>query len=130
MLRFENEPPPEVEAAIRRELDDYVAATLEQDWDRFLDAFDASPLCMPAGAGAMRSRDEIGAFYSQFPKLDALSLTPERFEQAGSLVIEIGRYEFVAGGMEDVGKYVHLWRQQEDGSWKLYRNIANSDGPG
>jgi ketosteroid isomerase-like protein len=130
MMGFENELPSEVEAAIRRELAAYVSATLEQDWERFLDAFDASPLCMPAGARAMRSRDEIGAFYSQFPKLDALSLTPEHFEQAGALVIEIGRYEFAAGDMKDVGKYVHLWRQQEDSSWKLYRNIANSDGPG
>ena len=118
----------EAEAAIRAALADYATASVDQDWDRFLATFDPTPLCMPAGARAMSSLDDIRAFYSQFPKLDSLSLTPTSFELAGDLVVEVGRYEFAAGEMRDVGKYLHLWRQQDDGSWKLYRNIANSDG--
>ena len=121
-------PSAEDEAAIRAELQNYQKAALDRDWDRFTEVFDMAPLCMPAGAPALRSRDEIRAFYSAFPALDSLSLAPESLEVAGGLVLEVGHYEFSAQDVRDRGKYLHLWRRQDDGSWKLYRNIANSDG--
>jgi ketosteroid isomerase-like protein len=116
------------EARIRAGLERYVAAALDQDWDRFIDVFDPAPLCMPAGVPALRSHEAIRDFYSQFPALDSLALTPESLEAAGDLVVETGAYAFSAGDARDRGKYLHLWRRQPDGSWKLYKNIANSDG--
>jgi ketosteroid isomerase-like protein len=119
---------PEDEAAIRAALKSYVQATLDQDWDRFMATFDSEPLCMPAGAPALTHHDDIRAFYTQFPALDELVLTSDSFEAAGSMVVEVGRYVFASGEFQDQGKYVHLWRRAESGDWKLYRNIANSDG--
>ena len=29
--------------------------------------------------------------------------------------------------MQDEGKYVVVWKKQEDGSWKLHRDIWNSN---
>jgi ketosteroid isomerase-like protein len=31
--------------------------------------------------------------------------------------------------MNDVGKYVAVWKKQPDGSWKMIRDIYNSDLP-
>jgi ketosteroid isomerase-like protein len=128
-MSVEGEPvQPEAEAAIRAELERYVAAALNQDWERFSQTFDPEPLCMPAGVSAMTTRSAIRDFYSQMPPLDSLALTPDQFEMAGELIIEVGRYEFAAADMLDSGKYLHVWRRQDDGTWRLYRNIANSDG--
>ncbi|MEX1256403.1 MAG: nuclear transport factor 2 family protein [Gemmatimonadota bacterium] len=119
---------PEDEAAIRRALDSFVKASLDQDWDRFIATFDSEPICMPAGAPALTTHDAIRAFYTRFPALDALELVPESLEAAGALVVEVGRYQFTAGEFSDRGKYIHLWRRGDAGEWRLYRNIANSDG--
>jgi ketosteroid isomerase-like protein len=44
------------------------------------------------------------------------------------LVVEEGTYNFPdgKGGNYDKGKFIALWKQ-EDGKWKLYREIWNSD---
>jgi ketosteroid isomerase-like protein len=31
--------------------------------------------------------------------------------------------------MPDSGKYIEIWRKQSDGTWKLVRDIFNSDLP-
>jgi ketosteroid isomerase-like protein len=46
------------------------------------------------------------------------------------LVVEEGVYNFPdgKGGSVDKGKFIALWKQ-EDGKWKLYREIWNTDLP-
>ena len=46
----------------------------------------------------------------------------------GNLVVEEGTYNFPdgKGGSLDKGKFIALWKQ-EDGKWKLYREIWNTD---
>ena len=46
------------------------------------------------------------------------------------LVIEEGTYSFPdgKGGSVDNGKFIAIWKQ-EDGKWKLYREIWNSNNP-
>lgn len=46
------------------------------------------------------------------------------------LVVEEGTYNFPdgKGGSFDKGKFIALWKQ-EDGKWKLYREIWNTDLP-
>jgi ketosteroid isomerase-like protein len=46
------------------------------------------------------------------------------------LVVEEGTYNFPdgKGGSFDKGKFIALWKQ-EDGKWKLYREIWNTDMP-
>ena len=89
-------------------------------------ALQCPPAYLMSSLGAIRK-----LLLGKFPPLDSLTLTPTSFESAGDLVIELGRYEFSSGeASETVGKYLHVWRPQGDGTWGLYRNIANSDGRG
>jgi uncharacterized protein (TIGR02246 family) len=48
------------------------------------------------------------------------------------IAIETGTYEMTLtpkGGkaMPDTGKYITVWKRQADGSWKIIRDISNSD---
>jgi ketosteroid isomerase-like protein len=53
---------------------------------------------------------------------------------AGDLAIETGTFTFTqkpkgSAAITDKGKYMTVWKKQADGSWKLLRDIANSDLP-
>jgi ketosteroid isomerase-like protein len=51
-------------------------------------------------------------------------------EGQGDAVIEVGRYRLSGAGgeMMDQGKYIVIWKQDE-GRWKLHRDIWNSSEP-
>jgi uncharacterized protein (TIGR02246 family) len=65
----------------------------------------------------------------------AFVFSSSRIELAGDVALE--RIEYAAsawpteGGplVKDVGKGVHVYRRQTDGSWKLAQDIWNSDNP-
>jgi uncharacterized protein (TIGR02246 family) len=92
---------------------------------------------MDPGAPARRGRGEIGANFAkriQSAKLSDGKATTASVDVAGDYAIETGSFEWTVtpkGGkpMRDKGKYLTVWKKQADGSWKIYRDINNSDGP-
>jgi uncharacterized protein (TIGR02246 family) len=51
----------------------------------------------------------------------------------GDLAVETGSYEWTVVPRQgkpapDKGKYVVVWQRQADGTWKIIRDISNSDG--
>ena len=76
----------------------------------------------------------FGGFISQMAVKDMKFHTDEVMV-AGDLAVENGTYEMTLlpkGGKEmvDKGKYLTVWKKQADGSWKIVRDINNSDRPG
>ena len=79
---------------------------------------------------AVKGREAIRSFfYAGGTNKDAVIELPEgRFYGSADLVVEDGTYNFPdgKGGSVDKGKFIALWKQ-EDGKWKLYREIWNTD---
>jgi len=53
---------------------------------------------------------------------------------SGDVAVEMGTYEMTMQekgkkAITDKGKYLTVWKRQADGSWKIVRDIANSDLP-
>jgi len=89
------------------------------------------------GEPAWRGRNEIGANGVKLirsAKFSDVKLNTVSVDVAGDYAIETGSFEWTVtpkGGkpMPDKGKYLTVWKKQADGSWKVYRDINNSDGP-
>ena len=67
-------------------------------------------------------------------RIPSLKLKTEDLATGGDYAIETGSYEQTVQpksgkAINDVGKYLVVWKKQADGSWKLFREIYNSDLP-
>lgn len=73
----------------------------------------------------------ISFFYGGGNNAEAIiELPPNNIYGNADLVVEDGTYSFPdgKGGNVDKGKFIAIWKQ-EDGKWKLYREIWNTDLP-
>jgi len=78
--------------------------------------------------GTNAIQETFGAFNSM--GATNLALTTDEVMGAGDLVIEVGKYTLtLPGGLQDSGKYMVVWKKGADGSWKLHRDIWNSNVP-
>jgi uncharacterized protein (TIGR02246 family) len=78
-------------------------------------------------------RKGFAGFVSQAPVKEFTGKT-EDVMVSGDVAVETGTYEMTLqpkGGkeMKDKGKYITVWKRQPDGSWKIVRDINNSDVP-
>jgi ketosteroid isomerase-like protein len=82
------------------------------------------------GVPAVKGRDSIRSFfYQNGTNTEArIELPAGSFYGNEELVVEEGMYNFPdgKGGSFDKGKFIALWKK-EDGKWKLYREIWNTD---
>jgi ketosteroid isomerase-like protein len=51
-------------------------------------------------------------------------------EEHGEIAYEVGKYTLLTKGgkVTDMGKYIAIWKQEE-GEWKLHRDMINSNKP-
>ena len=121
--------------AARREI-----ATSNQLWGQAMVQGDSATLVglyhteariYPPNAAMMGSRSDIGRMASSMrgSGLQNATLTTTDVIGAGDLVIETGTFEMRnASQVVDRGKYMAVWKQ-DNGRWRLYRDIWNSDMP-
>jgi ketosteroid isomerase-like protein len=67
-------------------------------------------------------------------KVTALKLSTADVITAGDYAIETGSYDQTlqpktGKTIHDIGKYIVVWKRQGDGSWKIVREIYNTDLP-
>ena len=99
--------------------------------------YDIDAMVMPEGMTAAAGRAAIQArFGDLLSHLAAanVTLTTQDVTVSGDLAVETGRYAWAltpksGKTMVDSGKYVVVWKKQADGSWKIYRDVSNHDGP-
>jgi len=128
-----------------------VQQAIDQGNARFLDSFkrgDANALASnyadsavvmepntPAWEGVAAIKQGFTQMMSQVSLVDAKLVTHDVVITLGE-AIERGTYQMTmhmksgtAPDITDSGKYLTIWEQQGDGSWKIIRDISNSDRP-
>ena len=123
-----------IEAANTRAAD----ALIKGDVETLLQNYAPDAILMmpnaPAWTGIEGIRAGGKAFFDQVTISDVKFHTTD-VKVAGDLAIETGTIEMTVtpkkGGkaMTDKGKYITVWQKQADGSWKVIRDINNSDLP-
>ena len=86
-----------------------------------------------AWKGAEAVRKGFAGFLSSVAVKDGHATTDDLMV-SGDLALETGHYEWTLvpkGGkaIQDKGKYLTAWKRQPDGTWKIIRDINNSDLP-
>ena len=117
--------------------DNFVAAFNTGDAAKIVDGYSADAVGLPAHHPAVGGKDSLLAYHrEQFSQLSfKVALTPVETIVAGDWGYDRGTYTMTitpkAGGgpMNDTGKYLVLLQKQVDGSWKVTRDIDNSDMP-
>ena len=89
--------------------------------------------CMnPPNMPKMCGPAAITAFFNEGYKggIRNITLTTEEVMGGKDAVVETGKYEvFIAGNVSvEKGKFVVVWKE-ENGKWKMHRDIWNSDTP-
>jgi len=134
--------PPVVDAAaVRRAIEqanaNFSAAVKQGDSTGIVANYADDAVMMMGGMPALRGRTEIGGKVVEMfksAKGGDVKLITSQVDVAGDYAIETGAYEMTGtspGGkpVTEKGKYVTVWKKQSDGSWKIYRDIANTDAP-
>jgi uncharacterized protein (TIGR02246 family) len=94
-------------------------------------------IVMAPGAEAWRGREAVrkgwAGMITAMPAKE-VSVKTDDVMVGGDLVVESGTYEMTLqppGGREvkEKGKYVVVWKRQADGTWKIVRDVFNSDTP-
>jgi CubicO group peptidase (beta-lactamase class C family) len=66
--------------------------------------------------------------------ISGISLSTEEITQRGDLAIELGRYQLYEDkgsdrSLLDAGDYVVVWKQDNEGRWRIYRDVTSSTLP-
>ena len=96
----------------------------------YADRYTADACAMPYNEPTVCGRDAIRAFnYNDGANAEIYIVVTETvIYGTAEAVVEEGTFDFPdgKGGSYDKGKFIAIWKQ-EDGKWKLYREIWNSD---
>lgn len=116
----------------------FAAAAVRGDTAALASFYADDAILMMENVPAAHGHEAIAKSYSAMTamKLASFRLDTKDLIVSGDYAIETGAYELQgappakgAKAMHGVGKYLVLWRKQPDGSYKILRDIANSDVP-
>lgn len=129
--------PATVRAAIEAQTAKVTEAIIKGDIESVLNVYTADAVVMQPNQTAWRGTEAIrGGFQGMLAVFtpSAVAFHTDDVQVAGDLAIETGRYEMTltpkkGAAINDKGKYVTVWQRQTDGSWKVIRDINNTDLP-
>ena len=121
-----------VKASIQVANASFVDAMKKGDTAAFLNCYTKDACMLPPNSPKLCTPAAMVAFFKGAHGMGITSMTLSTLEVLGSkdMVSEEGNYEMFGqdGKSMDKGKYLTTWKQ-EDGKWKLYRDMFSSDMP-
>ena len=121
-----------VKAAIAESNKAYSEAMLKGDSTAFLAFYSSDAHILPPNMPAMDNPKSVAAFSSSMTKAGFKLFNVESTDVYGNadLVVEEGKYSIgmEPGKVMESGKYIIIWKQ-ENGKWKMYRDIYNPNTP-
>lgn len=126
---------PEADAnAIRTASQAFQTAVRDTAWSTWAGFYTNDAVLAPPNGPAISGPDALVAFARAFPPFRDFTLREVDMDGRGDLAYVYGKYSWVLTipgqpAMPDSGKYIEIWRKQADGSWKITRDIFNSDVP-
>jgi uncharacterized protein (TIGR02246 family) len=118
--------------AIRAANDRFVDAFNRGDTEGLAGLYTAEGQVLPPGGDVITGKAGIQVFWQALVEMGIKSAKLETLElnKYTDTAVEVGKYTL--GGEDDQvldqGKYIVIWRQ-EDGQWKLHRDIFNTSIP-
>ncbi|WP_446744750.1 YybH family protein [Silvibacterium acidisoli] len=122
-----------VEPAARREIDAgnqaWIDGMKQGDVERIVATYTADAVdCDPEGhclQGRSAIRKHMKAEMARFGKAESASVDSAGSVQQGLFVYEWGQAEArFAHGKKMVDRYLTAWRNEQDGSWRIFRNMV------
>lgn len=124
----------EDEAAIRQIWVDYQTARVDGDPDKWLGLWDEAGLQLPPGRlPATKARlDEVIPQKFQPGIVKTMEITPEEIVVTGDWAYSRGTYasDRLNADGADIhieGKFMTIHKRQDDGTWKIYRDMFNAN---
>ena len=118
-----------VRAAIEAANQEFMDAVRRGDLPGLVALYTDDGQVLPPNAGIMSGHEAILAFWQSIAEMGVRGAVLETLEVEGhgDTAIEVGAYALSGEGDQvlDRGKYIVIWKQQ-DGQWKLHRDIFNS----
>lgn len=117
-------------AAIRALWQNYAAYRVSGDAESWLGLWDRDGIQMPPGVparGIETLRPVLGKAWAANPR-DAMRINPEEIVITDGWAYTRGTYTADAGDTHFEGKFMTILRRQDDGSWRIYRDIFNANG--
>ena len=109
----------------------YGGAILAGDFAAIGALADPNVTLMPPGSAAVKGPAAVVEFMEQGPKVQG-TIEPESVDGSGDLAYVRGNYSLTFQINDTTqasysGKYIEVWRKQEDGYWKVQVDIWNSN---
>ena len=122
------------ESALRAQEDAWLKAFQAHDLNKALGFLAPGAVAMAPNAPAMKTQKELHDGYAPLAAPDSkISFKADYSAVSGDLGVTSGPYQITmmenGKKVDDKGKYVTVWKKQADGSWKVVRDIFNSDMP-
>jgi ketosteroid isomerase-like protein len=118
--------------AIRTNINAYVSALLASDWDAWGKTLLPDVVIMPPNHAPLVGRDAAVAYIKTFPKVTALTPSPDEVTGEGDLAYVRGTYALSmilpnGSSANDSGSVLGIHRRQSDGTWLFSRLIWHPD---
>jgi ketosteroid isomerase-like protein len=121
-----------VKAAIASSNKNFGASFATGDSVSFANCYSTDACLYVTGMPRMCGTKAVTAFFNMAYQMGTrgINITTEEVMGGKDAVVETGKYELFAANNVSVekGKYIVVWKE-ENGKWKMFRDIWNSDAP-